>query len=123
MTARPKGKPKAMPVARRVPRKPATKRVVAPAAAPMSALPLARELAKLIVDARGRLAHAANAALTTLYWQIGSRIRRDVLAHRRAAYGAEIVAALGRQLEARSPGSCRRRRVFRRPSSSFRSTR
>ncbi len=35
-----------------------------------------------------------------LYWQIGSRIHKDVLAQRRAEYGKQIVAALGRDLEA-----------------------
>ncbi len=55
----------------------------------------------MIEKARGQLAQAANAALTTLYWQVGMRIREDVLYEERAAYGAEIVAALGRQLEER----------------------
>lgn len=55
----------------------------------------------LIEAARGQVATAANATLTTLYWQIGARIQADVLRHRRATYGDEIVAALGRQLEDR----------------------
>ncbi|WP_199789712.1 PDDEXK nuclease domain-containing protein [Sorangium cellulosum] len=55
----------------------------------------------MIEAARRQVAQAANASLTTLYWQIGVRIRQDVLKERRAEYGAEIVAALGRQLEAR----------------------
>jgi predicted nuclease of restriction endonuclease-like (RecB) superfamily len=62
---------------------------------------LTRDLGNLIEAARGQVAQAANAALTTLYWQIGARIRKDVLKERRAEYGAEIVAAVGRQLEAR----------------------
>ncbi len=52
----------------------------------------------MIETARSRVAQAANAALTTLYWQIGTRIRQDVLKERRAEYGAEILAALWRQL-------------------------
>jgi hypothetical protein len=48
--------------------------------------------------ARHQVAQAANAALTALYWQIGARIREEVLRERRAEYGAEIVAALRRQL-------------------------
>ncbi|HEY1535390.1 MAG TPA: PDDEXK nuclease domain-containing protein [Polyangiaceae bacterium] len=55
----------------------------------------------MIEAARQRLAQAANAALTTLYWQLGERVRTEVLDGRRAAYGARIVAALGRQLDAR----------------------
>jgi hypothetical protein len=37
------------------------------------------------VSARGQVAHAFNATLTTLYWQIGTRIRQDVLKERRAS--------------------------------------
>ena len=55
----------------------------------------------MIEAARTQVAHNANATLTTLYWQIGTRIRQDVLEERRAEYGAEIVAALGRQLTTR----------------------
>jgi hypothetical protein len=62
---------------------------------------LALDLGRMIEAARHRLAQTANAALTTLYWQLGKRVRTEVLDGRRAAYGAEIVAALGRQLDAR----------------------
>ena len=66
-----------------------------------AATALALDLGKMIESARQQVAQAANAALTTLYWQIGTRIRQDVLKQRRAEYGAQIVAALGRQLEER----------------------
>jgi predicted nuclease of restriction endonuclease-like (RecB) superfamily len=62
---------------------------------------LASDIGRLIESARQQVAQTANVALTTLYWQIGTRIRQDVLKARRAEYGAEIVAALGRQLEER----------------------
>jgi predicted nuclease of restriction endonuclease-like (RecB) superfamily len=62
---------------------------------------LALEIGRMIDAARGQVAQTVNAALTALYWQIGTRVRQDVLKDRRAEYGAEIVAALGRQLEAR----------------------
>ncbi len=62
---------------------------------------LALDLGKLIDAARQQVAVAANAALTTLYWRIGHRVREEVLEGRRAEYGAHIVAAVGRQLEAR----------------------
>lgn len=61
---------------------------------------LATEVGALIESTRGQVMQAANAALTTLYWQIGMRVRGNVLEQRRAAYGAEIIAALGRRLEA-----------------------
>jgi predicted nuclease of restriction endonuclease-like (RecB) superfamily len=62
---------------------------------------LVRDLGALIDGARKQVAVAANAALTTLYWQIGNSVRTQVLEGRRAEYGGEIVAAVGRQLEVR----------------------
>ncbi|MBK6520464.1 MAG: DUF1016 family protein [Polyangiaceae bacterium] len=62
---------------------------------------LLRDLEQMIEAARHQVAVAANAALTTLHWQIGNRVRSDVLEGRRAEYGARIVSAVGRQLEAR----------------------
>ena len=62
---------------------------------------LVRDLGQMIESARRQVAVAANAALTTLYWQLGHRVLTEVLQGRRAEYGAQIVAAVGRQLEAR----------------------
>jgi hypothetical protein len=56
------------------------------------------ELRGLIDDARQQVAQLANAILTTLYWEIGRRIQREILAEKRVGYGKRIVAALGRQL-------------------------
>ena len=64
-----------------------------------SDIPIVAEVRELIVSARKTVATAVNASLTNLYWQIGTRIRRDILCEKRAGYGEEIVAALGRQLE------------------------
>jgi predicted nuclease of restriction endonuclease-like (RecB) superfamily len=41
-----------------------------------------------------------NAGLTLLHWQLGDRIRRDVLTEKRAEYGERIIATLGKQLDA-----------------------
>ncbi|MGE0126973.1 MAG: YhcG family protein [Blastocatellales bacterium] len=60
---------------------------------------LLAELRELILTTRSRVAQAVNVGLTALYWQIGDRIRRAILKEKRAEYGAEIVSALGRQLE------------------------
>jgi hypothetical protein len=60
-----------------------------------------RDVAQMIEASRQQVAQTPNAALTTLHWQIGARIRQDVLRESRAEYGAEIVATLGRHLEAR----------------------
>lgn len=52
----------------------------------------------LILSARRQVAQAVNAGFTMLYWEIGRRIRQDILEEKRAAYGKEIVAAVRRQL-------------------------
>ncbi|MBU4186426.1 MAG: hypothetical protein KKI12_00445 [Proteobacteria bacterium] len=36
--------------------------------------------------------------ITLLYWQIGDRIRQDILKEKRADYGRLIVVTLSRQL-------------------------
>ena len=56
------------------------------------------DIRRLIETARHNVAVTVNAGLTILYWQIGSRIRQDILEEKRAEYGKEIVATLSRQL-------------------------
>jgi len=56
------------------------------------------ELRGLIEQARQQVAQAANSALTLLYWQVGERIRCDVLTDGRAAYGLEILPTLSAKL-------------------------
>lgn len=62
---------------------------------------LVRDLGAMIDGARKQLAVAANATLAKLYWQIGHRVRTEVLEGRRADYGAQVVALVGEQLDAR----------------------
>ncbi len=64
-----------------------------------SAQELLSEVRELILSARQFAAQTVNATLTLHYWEIGKRIRQDVLRAKRADYGEQIVAALGRQLE------------------------
>jgi hypothetical protein len=59
---------------------------------------LTNDIRKLIETARQNIAVTVNAGLTILYWQIGSRIRQDILKEKRAEYGREIVVTLSRQL-------------------------
>ena len=54
----------------------------------------------LIEAARGRVAAAVNQELTLLYWDIGERIRRDVLGEERAGYGQRTLATLSQRLTA-----------------------
>ncbi len=71
------------------------------------------ELRQLIQTARHTVAVAVNSALTTLYWQIGVRIRREILREKRAAYGEEIVHALSAQLSEEFGRGFGRRNLFR----------
>ena len=59
---------------------------------------LLADLRTLIEGARQRTVVGVNASLTLLYWQIGRRIRTEVLGDERAAYGEQIAATLSRQL-------------------------
>ena len=56
----------------------------------------ARELGAMIDAVRKHVAVTANAALVTVYWQIGHRVRTEVLEGQRAEYGAQIVATVSR---------------------------
>jgi len=75
-----------------------------PAKPDAAIVPLTRRLLgdvrSLIESTRERTAQAVNAGLVTLYWSIGTRIRKDILRERRADYGGQIVSALSRQLVA-----------------------
>jgi hypothetical protein len=51
---------------------------------------LAADLRSLIETTRLRVARIVNAELVMLYWEIGSRIRRDILGDARAEYGNQI---------------------------------
>lgn len=52
----------------------------------------------LIAEARRDVARTVNSTLVALYWNIGRRIRQDVLKEKRAEYGEQIVNALSSQL-------------------------
>lgn len=62
--------------------------------------PLLQDIRQLIDVARQRAAVAVNAELTLLYWQVGRRIRVEVLRGGRAEYGKQVVAVLSRHLTA-----------------------
>lgn len=73
-------------------------RAVTKAAQPAGLAPLLADLRDLILTARQNVARAIDSGLVTLYWQIGRRIRQDILQEKRAEYGEQIVATLSRQL-------------------------
>ncbi len=61
--------------------------------------PLLTDLRELIVQAREQVGRTVNSGMTLLYWEVGNRIRKDILREARAEYGGRIVSAVGRQLE------------------------
>src|SRR5262245_8503031 len=65
-----------------------------------SPAPLLAEIRKLILTARERVAQAVNAGLVMLYWQIGQRVRKEILKEKRAEYGQRILQALSAKLVA-----------------------
>lgn len=59
---------------------------------------LVGDLRQLIGQTRHQVSVTVNAALVLMYWNIGKRIREDVLENERAEYGKEIVQTLSAQL-------------------------
>ena len=74
---------------------------------------LVEDLRELIQSTRARLAQAVNSTLVLLYWQVGQRIRTEVLGNKRAGYGEEIVSTLSRQLSAQFGNGYSRPNLFR----------
>ncbi len=62
--------------------------------------PLSQEVAALIRTAKQRAAAAINNEITLLYWQVGNRIRQEVLGGGRADYGKQVIATLATELTA-----------------------
>jgi len=60
--------------------------------------PLLEELRRMIEESRRSLAGAVNAAMTMLYWRIGTRINQEILQGERAEYGKQIVASVSQEL-------------------------
>jgi predicted nuclease of restriction endonuclease-like (RecB) superfamily len=88
----------------------ATRRVPKTAAGPVALLSEVREL---ILRTRQTVAQGVNSALVLLYWQIGQRIRTDILKEKRAEYGEQIVSALSAQLTAEFGRGFGKRSLFR----------
>ncbi len=74
---------------------------------------LIKDLRHLIRSARFGVFQAVNSALVMHYWQVGQRIRGDILDSRRAAYGEQIVSTLSRQLSVEFGSGYSRPNLFR----------
>ncbi|MCX6872667.1 MAG: PDDEXK nuclease domain-containing protein [Verrucomicrobia bacterium] len=76
-----------------------SKTSIIPARSVLAPNALLAELRDIIQTARASVAQAVNFGLTMLHWEVGNRVRREILKEKRAEYGAEIVSTLSRQLE------------------------
>lgn len=74
---------------------------------------LLMDVREMILSARQAVATTANATLTMLHWQIGNRIRKDILREKRAEYGEQILSTLSKQLEAEFGRGFGQRNLFR----------
>lgn len=75
-----------------------------------SSLPsvLLGDIRSLIESARVRVAVGVNAEMVMLYWDIGDRIRKEILGDKRAVYGKQVVNTLSDDLVTRyGPGFAR----------------
>ncbi len=72
--------------------KPKTVALVAPE------VQLLGDIRALIEAGREHVAQAVNAGLVLVYWSVGERIRREILANQRAEYGKEILSTLSKEL-------------------------
>jgi predicted nuclease of restriction endonuclease-like (RecB) superfamily len=60
--------------------------------------PLLKDIRGLIEETRSAVAITVNAGLTMLYWNVGKRIRKEILKNKRAEYGKQIYPELSNLL-------------------------
>ena len=56
------------------------------------------DIKALIEQSKRQIATSVNSTMTMLYWQVGNRIKTDILQNKRAEYGQEIVRQLSAEL-------------------------
>lgn len=56
------------------------------------------ELAQMIEQSKQQAFIAVNSTLTQLFWRVGNRINQEILQHKRAEYGKQIVPTVSAQL-------------------------
>ncbi len=62
---------------------------------------LLNELVELIDKAKNQIVTFANSSLTLTFWQVGNKIKTNILKNQRGKYGQQIVVTLSRDLEKR----------------------
>jgi predicted nuclease of restriction endonuclease-like (RecB) superfamily len=58
------------------------------------------EIKVLITESKHQVAISINATISLLYWQVGKRIKEEVLKNERAEYGKQVIQTLSTQLTA-----------------------
>jgi predicted nuclease of restriction endonuclease-like (RecB) superfamily len=83
--------------------------------APLASVPaaLVGELRRLIEASRTTAARALNSELVWLYWQVGYRLRQDVVGEGRGAYGEQVVAGVAAALSAEYGRGFSKRSLYR----------
>ncbi len=74
---------------------------------------LLKDLRELIEQERSRVARHINTDLVLLNWNVGDRIRREILREERAEYGKQVVEALGVELSREYGRAFERSALFR----------
>jgi Uncharacterized conserved protein len=59
---------------------------------------LAIEVEQLIVQSKNKIVSQVNSSITLLYWNIGKRIKQEILKEQRAEYGKRVFTVLSREL-------------------------
>ncbi|QBA20210.1 DUF1016 family protein [Chryseobacterium indologenes] len=59
---------------------------------------LMTDLKELVDKTRSQVAAQVNSAMVVLYWEIGKRIKEDVLDNKRAEYGKEVIVQISQRL-------------------------
>ena len=70
------------------------------------------DVRKLILAARSGVAQTVNQGLVLLNWEVGNRIRREILNEERAQYGEQIVQTLSARLQQEFGRGYSRRNLF-----------
>lgn len=61
---------------------------------------LIEDIRNLVESAKGRIAVTVNSQMTVLYWNIGKRIKEEILKSERADYGKNLINLVAQQLSA-----------------------
>lgn len=70
------------------------------------------DVSRMVSGARERVTRTVNQELTMLHWQVGTRIRSEILNYERAEYGERVIAKLAERLTNEFGRGWSRRKLF-----------